>query len=63
MTKEMFGEIGSNLIGLLLMIALVFVFKNKKELNEKKVFGFPVLNCIYLMIVYFSIMIIYAILK
>jgi len=57
------AEIIDYLIGIGLMITLLFILKNKNELYQKKVFGFPVRNVIYAVIVYFIIMIVLAFFK
>ena len=63
MSNEKFAEITSNAIGLGLMIATIFLLKNNNNLNQKKVFGFPLLQVNYALVVFFIIMILIAILK
>ncbi|GAB2805657.1 hypothetical protein [Ferruginibacter profundus] len=63
MSNEKFAEIASNCIGLGLMIASIGVIRNNQQLTEKKVFGFPLLKLNYLLVGFFIVMIVVAILK
>jgi hypothetical protein len=63
MSNEKFAEITSNAIGLGLMIASLLVVKNNNSLNQKKVFGFPLLQVNYALVGFFVLMIIIASLK
>ncbi len=55
MSNEVFGLVGSNLIGVLLMIVMIFTVKANPTLQQKKVWKFSLTQLAYAMIVFFVV--------
>ena len=47
MTADKIGKIGSDVFGLLLMISLLVIIKQKKEIPERKFLGLPYIKVLY----------------
>lgn len=58
--KENLAGAVSYLIGVVLIIPAIILLKRKKELPEKKLFGFPLINVFYVLIAYLVCMAILA---
>jgi hypothetical protein len=62
MTNEMFGKVVNYLIGVLLMIAALYMVRANPKLKEKKIFGFPFQQVLYAVCCFFVLMIILSLL-
>jgi hypothetical protein len=58
--KENLAGAVSYLIGVALIIPAIIMLKRKKELPEKKLFGFPLIKVFYVLIAYLVCMAILA---
>jgi len=61
MNTDVIAKITSYIIGILLMIALLYVIKQKQEVTQKKIYGISINKIVIVVIVCFALMILYAV--